>query len=77
MYIYIMRHGETAWNKAGKIQGSSDIDLTDEGKERWQSFRETASAGMDKIGLKDGKFTCLQERIFYYESGDTAKRGIL
>ena len=33
MYIYIMRHGETAWNKAGKIQGSSDIALTDLGRE--------------------------------------------
>ena len=32
MYIYIMRHGETAWNKAGKIQGSSDIALTDLGR---------------------------------------------
>ncbi len=221
MYIYIMRHGETAWNKAGKIQGSSDIDLTDEGKElaelsgdgflrdgilfdriytsplsrametarivekkainpeagkpsffvderlremcfgkyegqllkklketdenivrcfskpskyipdptgesydhlfgRIRSFLEEVlrpleqEEGMDrvlvlchgtviraflalikgtalddfwntsqpncsinKIELKDGKFTCLQERIFYYESGDTANRGIL
>ncbi|MCD8150444.1 MAG: histidine phosphatase family protein [Clostridiales bacterium] len=33
MYIYIMRHGETYWNKDGKIQGSSDIELTDFGVE--------------------------------------------
>lgn len=33
MYIYIMRHGETYWNKDGKIQGSSDIELTDFGIE--------------------------------------------
>ncbi|MCD8365429.1 MAG: histidine phosphatase family protein [Clostridiales bacterium] len=33
MYIYIMRHGETYWNKEGKIQGSSDIELTDFGLE--------------------------------------------
>lgn len=33
MDIYIMRHGETAWNRAGKIQGSSDIELTETGKE--------------------------------------------
>ncbi len=33
MYIYIMRHGETYWNKDGKIQGSSDIELTNFGVE--------------------------------------------
>jgi len=33
MYIYIMRHGETYWNKDGKIQGSSDIELTEFGVE--------------------------------------------
>lgn len=31
MHIYIMRHGETYWNKQGRIQGSSDIELTDFG----------------------------------------------
>ena len=25
MHLYIMRHGETFWNKKGLIQGSSDI----------------------------------------------------
>ena len=33
MNIYLMRHGETHWNKARRIQGSSDIDLTDLGRE--------------------------------------------
>ncbi|MFR5116048.1 MAG: histidine phosphatase family protein [Eubacterium sp.] len=28
MHLYIMRHGETFWNKKGLIQGSSDIALT-------------------------------------------------
>lgn len=31
MDIYIMRHGETFWNKEGLIQGSSDIALTELG----------------------------------------------
>ncbi len=29
--IYIARHGETAWNAEGKIQGRSDPDLTPQG----------------------------------------------
>ncbi len=31
MYIYFMRHGETIWNRQGRIQGSTDIALTDLG----------------------------------------------
>lgn len=33
MHLYIMRHGETFWNKKGLIQGSSDIALTPYGEE--------------------------------------------
>ena len=29
--IYLIRHGETEWNKIGKLQGSSDIQLLPEG----------------------------------------------
>lgn len=32
MNLYIMRHGETHWNKRKLVQGSSDIDLTESGK---------------------------------------------
>lgn len=31
MEIYIVRHGRTVWNKAGLIQGSSDVELLKEG----------------------------------------------
>lgn len=31
MELYIFRHGQTIWNAARKIQGSTDIDLTQEG----------------------------------------------
>lgn len=31
MELYIVRHGRTVWNKAGLIQGSSDVELLQEG----------------------------------------------
>lgn len=33
MELYITRHGKTYWNEAKKIQGWSDIDLTEEGRD--------------------------------------------
>ena len=31
--LYIMRHGRTVWNAARRIQGNTDIELLDEGRE--------------------------------------------
>lgn len=33
MEIYIVRHGETPWNKAKRLQGNVDIELNDYGRE--------------------------------------------
>ena len=33
MKLYMMRHGETSWNKIRRIQGQSDIDLNEAGRE--------------------------------------------
>ena len=30
--IYFVRHGQTEWNKIGKMQGHKDIELNAEGK---------------------------------------------
>ena len=32
MEIYIVRHGETLWNKEKRLQGSVDIELSDYGR---------------------------------------------
>ena len=31
MKFYIIRHGQTNWNKEGRIQGKTDIELNEEG----------------------------------------------
>lgn len=33
MELYIFRHGQTVWNAQRRIQGSADIELTDEGRQ--------------------------------------------
>lgn len=33
MNLYVVRHGETIWNKERKIQGITDIPLTEKGRE--------------------------------------------
>ena len=33
MEIYIVRHGETVWNKKKLLQGRTDIELSDKGRE--------------------------------------------
>lgn len=32
MEIYIVRHGETVWNREKRLQGTSDIELNEEGR---------------------------------------------
>lgn len=39
MKIYLVRHGETAWNDSGRIQGQTDIDINEQG---WEQARAAA-----------------------------------
>ena len=40
MNIYIVRHGQTDWNKEGKFQGSCDIELNKTGEEEAKKLKE-------------------------------------
>lgn len=44
MELYIVRHGETLWNKDKRLQGHADIELNDYGREL---ARKTGEALMD------------------------------
>lgn len=40
--IYLIRHGETEWNKIGRLQGNSDVKLSPEGIRQAQLLAEHA-----------------------------------
>lgn len=42
--LTLVRHGETAWNFGGRIQGSTDIPLNDTGRVQAQSIAQTLAA---------------------------------
>lgn len=59
--IYIVRHGETDWNRAGKLQGATDIPLNEIGKQQAVAcrsfFREIPIQAIFTSPLKRASFT--------------------
>lgn len=50
MEIYIVRHGETLWNKVKRFQGSADIELSDEGRRlAEESGRNLITTHFDRV----------------------------
>ena len=50
MMLYIVRHGETDWNRMKKVQGHTDIPLNDYGRH----LAEETAEGMKEIPLDLG-----------------------
>jgi len=41
MSLYLLRHGQTNWNKAGIVQGRYDVPLNDEGRRQAKEAKKT------------------------------------
>ena len=51
MNIYMLRHGETDWNLAGRLQGHTDIPLNQNGKNQIRIAAEALNALATDIDL--------------------------
>lgn len=50
MELYLIRHGQTDWNKEGRLQGSVDIELNENGRSMAQAAGDRLeSVNFDKI----------------------------
>ena len=67
--LYIVRHGETVWNREGRIQGHTDVGLSDRGLEqarmlaqRLKAVRFDAAYASDLSRASDTATTILEGR---------------
>ena len=51
MKLYIIRHGETAWNVEGRLQGQSDTELNENGV-RLAKVRCAAQSTRQSLSLR-------------------------
>jgi probable phosphoglycerate mutase len=66
--ILIVRHGETEWNAEGRIQGHTDISLSDKGRQQaWIVARRLADTPIDVAYCSDLRRTSETARIILGE----------
>ena len=51
MNIYLLRHGETDWNREGRLQGRTDIPLNEAGREQVRRAADVLAARSPHIEL--------------------------
>lgn len=49
MNIYLLRHGETDWNREGRIQGRTDIGMNEKGREQIRRASEALASFSEDI----------------------------
>lgn len=47
--VYLVRHGETEWNKLGRFQGSTDLELSEEGIKQARCLQDRFKGDFDHI----------------------------
>lgn len=57
--VFLVRHGETEWNKLGKFQGSVDINLSEEGVKQAEYVSKRFNGDFDCV------YTSPQKRAFH------------
>jgi broad specificity phosphatase PhoE len=68
--IYIVRHGETEWNAQGRIQGHTDISMSDKGRQQAQAVAQRlAQVSFDVAYSSDMSRTSETAQIILGESG--------
>lgn len=68
--VFLVRHGETEWNKLGKFQGSTDIPLSKEGIVQAQYLSKKLDGNFDYV------YTSPLQRAFQTAEIVAAKNGI-
>lgn len=71
MIIYLMRHGETEWNRAGRLQGQSDIPLNEFGIE----LAEKTAEGLQDVHF-DAAFSSPLQRALVTARIVVGKRNV-
>jgi broad specificity phosphatase PhoE len=81
--LYVARHGETAWNAEGRLQGATDIPLNEIGREqaaglaalmRGRGVRAVASSTLSRARETGTIVAAALEVPFVYEDDDLRER---